>query len=408
MVRSMGTELLAFSEARRIMLDMVNVLPSEHVTLRRAGGRVLSKAIIATEPWPRFDHSTMDGYAIATSSLEGNGPFMLKVRGESAAGAPFLGTMGNSACRIFTGAPLPDGSDAVIAQERVQREGSQIRFDDAPKSGAFVRRCGEDLRAGAVALGARTRLTPGASVLAAMVDGHVVTVSRAPKIALLPTGNELYPLGSKTPFGVPESISYGISALAAQACADVRVHAIVPDNLDATADALGCAFDQADLVVTIGGVSVGDHDHVRSALTRAGASLGFYRVAIKPGKPLAFGKRGEKLFVGLPGNPSSAMVTFALFVMPLLRAMQGDVSPFGPQTRARLARAVPRTTDRLEVARASFQCGDDGVLEATAHPQQASGAATSLAASDGLVLVPPGEQEAPAGLIVDAQRWVDL
>ena len=404
----MATELLTLDEARRRMLTNTIVLGSESAPLCAAEGRVLRRDIVTTLPWPRFDHSTMDGYAIATSDLVGDGPFVLEVRGESAAGAPWREAIPNTSCRIFTGAPLPLGADAVVPQEHVRREGSHVHFRSAPRKGAFIRACGEDLAIGETAMTAGKRLTPGACVLAAMLDADAVMVSKVPSVALLPTGAELYKLGAKTPHGIPESISYGISALATQARAKARTYPIVPDDRDATTAAIERAFADADLVVTIGGVSVGDHDHVRAALSDVGASLDFFRVAIKPGKPLAFGRRGDKLFVGLPGNPSSAMVTFALFVMPLLRAMQGDLAPFGPRTKARLATPVARSNDRLEVARASFQFESDGVLEARAHSQQASGAATSLAGSDGLILVPAGAEPAPVGLVVDAHRWADF
>ena len=392
------------------MLTAVRRVGVERIAVRDAAGRVLARAVLARDPLPRFDNSAMDGYAIATADLEGNGPWTLPLSGESAAGAPALPLAPKSTCRIFTGAPLPERADAIVMQEHVTREGDTIRFDARPKTGAHVRRAGEDMRAGETALASGTRLGAGHLALAAMLAHAELEVSRRPAVTILCTGNELRAPGELEPAGaatIPESNSAPLAALATQAGALVRVAPIAADDPHAMALALADALTSTDLLLTVGGVSVGDHDVVRPALERAGVTLDFWRVAMKPGKPLAVGRSAQAHVLGLPGNPASAMVTFALFGMPLLRAMQGDARPFATPLRAALAHDCKRSPDRLELARASLEVVD-GALVVRTLANQSSGAATSLAASDSLAVIPAGTEPLGAGTIVDVVRWIDL
>ena len=404
----MATEgWLGFDQARSRLLADVRRLGTERVAVADAAGRVVAEDLVAHEPLPRFDNSAMDGYAVATSDLEGDGPFALDVAGESSAGKepPWLAR--GAACRIFTGAPVPERSDAVIMQEHVTREEDVLRFASRPKPGQNVRRAGQDLAAGAVAIPSRTRLTPGGLALAAMLGRSELVVSRRPLVTILCTGDELRSPGDEArPASIPESNSAPLSALARQAGAIVRVAPIARDDPRATLRAIEQALDGTDLLLTVGGVSVGDHDVVRPALEQAGVTLDFWRVAIKPGKPLAFGRSARASVLGLPGNPASAIVTFTLFGMPLLRAMQGDARPIAMLLRARLSAARKRSPDRLELVRAMLQL-DSGMLAARVHDNQSSGSATSLASSDGLAFVDAGEGAVEAGAFVDFLRWSD-
>ncbi len=400
--------MLSFDEARARILADVARLDDETVPLARAAGRVLARDLVAESPLPRFDHSAMDGYAVATTDLGGEGPWTLPVMGESAAGAGSPPLAPCAACRIFTGAPIPSRADAVVMQENVRRDGDASTFDARPRAMQHVRRTGEDMSVGVRAIAAGTRLGAGHLALAAMLDRAELVVARRPVVTILSTGNELRTPGSAGGEGsIPESNSVALAALAEQAGATVRIAPIARDDAEATVAAILDALRGTDLLLTVGGVSVGDHDLVRPALERAGVTLDFWRVAIKPGKPLAVGRTASARVLGLPGNPASAMVTFAVFGLPLLRAMQGDARPIAPLVSARLASVQKRSPDRLELARATLDVVD-GALVVRTHGNQASGAATSLADSNALAMLPPGDAPLAAGANVDVVRWSDL
>jgi molybdopterin molybdotransferase len=402
-----AAKLIGFDEARAAILWGVRVLASERVPLVDAAGRVLAADLVAPGPLPPFDYSAMDGYAVSTADLEGKGPWALPVMGESSAGraAPALPRV--TACRIFTGAPIPQRADAVVMQENVQRDGESIRLSEPVKKGQHIRRAGEDLERGAVAIGGGTRLLPGGVALAAMLGVSELAVTRRPRVTILCTGDELRSPGEEaTPASISESNSAALAALARQAAAVVRIAPIARDEPSATQRAIEQALDGTDVLLTVGGVSVGDHDVVRPALEKAGVKLDFWRVAIKPGKPLAVGRSASAHVLGLPGNPASALVTFAVFGMPLLRALQGDVRPLPFPLRVGLVAERKRSADRLELARAVLQF-EEGVLTARVHDNQASGAATSLAHSDGLAFIPPGEGAVAKGELLDFVRWGD-
>jgi molybdopterin molybdotransferase len=406
--------MLSFDEARRQLLSRAFVVSSERVPIGDAAGRVLASDVVAREPLPGFDYSAMDGYAVATADFEA-GPtgsaWLLPVVGESAAGKGLDALAPRSACRIFTGAPLPANADAVVMQEHVRREGDGIVIDARPKPGQNVRRAGEDVARGAVALAAGDRMGAGAIALAAMLDRAELVVARRPRITILCTGDELRAPGDEPrPGSVPESNSAPVAALARQAGAVVRVAPIAGDDLRATQEAIEEALDATDVLVTIGGVSVGDHDVVRPALERAGVSLDFWKVAIKPGKPLVVGTRDRVVVLGLPGNPASAIVTFAVFGAPLVRVLQGDRRPIPMALPVRFDSTRARSPDRLELVRAWLHV-EDRALVARPHTNQASGATTSLASSDGLAFVPPagdGGGAAGDGTMVDFIRWSEV
>jgi molybdopterin molybdotransferase len=405
----MGTDskLLAFDEARIRILAGVRAIGSERVPLVEAAGRVLAEDLVAPGQLPPFDYSAMDGYALNTGDVEGKGPWALPVVDESSAGRPAPALPRVTACRIFTGAPIPSGADAVVMQEKVQRDGDSIRLSEPVKKGQHIRRAGEDLDRGAVAIGGGTRLLPGGIALAAMLGVSELTVARRPRVTILCTGDELRAPGEAGgPASIPESNSAALASLARQACAVVRIAPIAKDDPAATQRAIEQALDGTDVLLTVGGVSVGDHDVVRPALERAGVTLDFWRVAIKPGKPLAVGRSSGAHVLGLPGNPASALVTFAVFGMPLLRALQGDARPLPFPLRAALTAERKRSADRMELVRASLQI-EGGALGARVHDNQASGAATNLAHSDGLLFIPPGEGTVAKGEVLDFVRWGD-
>ncbi len=400
--------MLPFDEARARILRGAPVFGTERVAVHDAAGRVLAIDLIADVPLPRFDHSAMDGYAIALDDLAGAGPWRLVVDGVSAAGRRGAPLAPNTACRIFTGAPLPDRATSVVMQEHVRLDDGGVVFAARPRVGEHIRRAGEDATVGSVLLPRGTRLGAGPIALAAMLGRHELEVTRRPRVTILCTGDELRSEGVNVDDAtIPESNSAPLAVLAAQAGASVRIAPIARDDADGTVRAIEQALDGTDLLLTVGGVSVGDLDVVRPALERAGATIEFWRVAIKPGKPLAVGHTATARVLGLPGNPSSAIVTFCLFGMPLLRVMQADARPIAAPLVARLTNGRERSHDRLELARVTLDANDDEV-RATILTNQASGAATTLAMADGLAFIPMGDGTIEAGAAVRVARWTDF
>ena len=403
-----ASRMLDFADAQARLLALANALGAERVALIDAVGRVLAEDVRAPADVPAFDASIMDGYAVRSSELAPSTETRLPVAGESRAGSASPSLAPGTAFRIFTGAPMPEGADAVVIQEEVRREGDVAIFTKAPKPGAFVRKRADDLRTGDTVLARGTRLGPPHLALLASVDRPSVGVARAPLVSLLATGDELREPGSAPrPGTIPESNGLALAAMMRGVGAAVRVLPKVPDDAAATRDAIVMGLDGADVLVTVGGVSVGDHDLVRPALEAAGVVLDFWRVAIKPGKPLAVGTRGRTLALGLPGNPASAMVTCALFVLPLLRAMQGDRHPFPAPVRARLTRTVERVPGRLEFARALLHWeGQGAVVEPLTH--QASGAAWNVAMADALAVLPKEQGKIEEGTVIDVYPFREL
>jgi molybdopterin molybdotransferase len=396
--------MIPFDDALRRILESAPGMPSERVALGLALGRVLAEDLIARAPLPGFDYSAMDGYAVAQSAFNGAGPWSLPVLGESRAGALAPALALNSACRIFTGAPIPAGADSVVMQEDVTREGDAACFTVAPTLGAHVRRRGEDLAEGGIALPRGTRLNSFSIGLAAAVDRADVLVARRPRVSILCTGEELRDPGAPAlPGTIPDSNGPSLAALVASVGGQPRIEARTGDSMAATESALRAALRDTDLLLTVGGVSVGEHDLVRAALSAVGAQLDFWKVQIRPGKPLAFGKFGETLILGLPGNPVSAQLTFALFGVPLLRAMQGDARPLPARGRTRVHSALRHTPGRTGFYRAQL-VGDWAITASN----QASGSAASLAHADALLIVPAESTGLAAGDSVEMIRLAEL
>jgi molybdopterin molybdotransferase len=408
--------MLRFEEAlARILALGAPVLSSEVVPLEDAEGRVLGEDLVAPVDLPAFDYSSMDGYAVRTRDLDDAGapPFRLPVRGESRTGALPGPLEAGATMRIFTGAAIPAGADAVIMQENVARDGDVAVLAQKPRPGQNVRRRGEDLAARTVAIARGTRLRPAHLSLAGAIDRADVSVVKRPIVTILATGDELRRPGTDAlPGTIPESNTVALRAMARRAGATTRAHPYVRDDRAATERAFAAALDTSDVVVTIGGVSVGDHDLVRPALEAVGVQLDFWRVAIKPGKPLVIGRfpragRRDAVVVGLPGNPASAMITFAVFGIALLRSMQGDAKPFPTFARARMTRAHAHDPGRLELARAVISQADHGYAVTTLG-NQASGAVTTMAQADALVCIPEDATGVGAGDDVDVLLMSDL
>lgn len=411
--------MLGFAEARSLLIDRVRErfvggtddaraakqapLGVERVSLAAAVGRVLAEVVIAPADIPAADTSAMDGYAVATRSLSGGAPLELEVTSECRTGHASPPLLAGTCSRIFTGAEVPSGADAVVMQESVERIATRARFSAPPRVGENIRRRGEDLKAGTAALESGVRLTPFHLGLLAALDRAEVAVGRRPRVVIVATGDELRAPGTPGAPGLPESNGYALAALGEWAGANVTRAPIAPDDQPAIERALAEAAAQADVILTIGGVSVGDHDLVRPALAALGAESHFYKVRMKPGKPLALSRLGACWVLGLPGNPASAQVTFALFGVPLLRVLQGDSAPIPALRTARTTRELRQKPGRLGFYRARVQ---GALVEPLAN--QSSGASTTMAWANCLVLVPEDVEFVPVGAEVEVLAHADL
>jgi molybdopterin molybdotransferase len=393
------TAPLSIESARANVVSSCAPLPAEPVALEDAVGRVLAADVVACEDVPRFDNSAMDGFAVRSDASSGP----LAIVDESRAGAPASRTLSpGEAIRISTGAAMPMGADAVVPVEQAHEADGVVTLSEAVAAGRHVRRAGEDLRAGGVVLSAGTALGAGALGVAVGAGVGSLSCARRPRVAVLCTGDELRPPGSPLAAGeIHNSNAIVLAALAAQDGAAVVAAEAVRDTRAATEAALAAALDRADVVVVSGGVSVGPHDHVKPALEALGVARRFWRVDLQPGKPTWFGTRGAQLVFGLPGNPVSSFVTFALFARPALRALQG-AEPLPARERALLAHDVPRR-GRTQALRVRLDARD-GTLRATPTGAQGSHVTASLAAADALAFVAAGTGVASAGASVPVER----
>jgi molybdopterin molybdotransferase len=402
--------MLSYEEALHRVLEDVPPRALERVPFGLAPGRVLAEDVVAPGALPAFDYSAMDGYAVATQDLLAEGPTRLPVQGESRTGASLPERLvPGTACRIFTGARLPPGADAVVMQEDVTVEPAGALFPRRPKPGAHLRRAGEDVPAGSVVLPRGTRVTPWHVGLLASVEALEVSVGRQPVVTIVSTGDELRAPGEPPrPGSVVDANGHTLAALVRHCGGLPRRMPFARDDLDQTRALLLAALQGSDLVLTVGGVSVGDHDVVRDAMEQSGIALDFWRVAIKPGKPLALGiaSTGQRV-LGLPGNPASATLTFVLFGAPLLRMMQGDLHPVPPRNRGILSHPVHHAPGRLEFARASLERGTSPPT-LTIHRNQASGSVLSFARAEVLVLLPADCGDLASGSTVEYFSLCDV
>ena len=392
------SNLISIDEARRRVLEAVTRLGDEDVPLDLALGRVLAEDVTSGIDVPPFDSSGMDGYAlIAGPEAE------LEVIGEARAGHPATEAVRpGTAMRISTGAPVPEGADAVVPEERTTAvKESRVRVAEI-EVGANIRRAGEDISVDAVVLQRGTVLGPAELGVAAAVGRATLRCARQPRVFVLITGDELTPPGEPlAPGGIYGSNGFALAAQVERAGGALTGRGTVPDTPDGTRAALDEALAAADVVIVSGGVSVGPHDHVKDAFRDLGVEERFWGVRLRPGKPTWFGTRGDTLAFGLPGNPVSAMVTFQLFARPALAALQG-AAPDAARASAVLAHAVARNPRRDETVRVKLRPTDDGLVAEPTGPQ-GSHMLTSMVGADGLALIHHGEGELAAGERVEVE-----
>ncbi len=385
--------LMPIAEMERLIVERIApVAEIERVRLREAAGRVLATDLSAAIDLPSFDNSAVDGYALRHADLSGREASRLAVVDRIAAGQDAArGVAAGEAIRIFTGAPMPPGADTVVMQEDVTRDGDRVIVPPGLALGANRRLAGEDVRAGAVMLAAGRRLSPQDMALAAAQGMTTAPVRRRIAVALFSTGDELIEPGAVRPASaIYDANRFLLIALLEKLGARVTDLGILRDRPDTLAAALAAAAAGHDLVLTSGGVSTGEADHVRAAVEQAGR-LVFWRVAIKPGRPVAMGvlphpdRAGHAAFVGLPGNPAAVFVTFVRVVRPLLLRLAGATPRALVPLPVRAAFSYRKKKGRREYVRVSLRHGSDGAVEAVKFPQDGAGVITSLTATDGLV-----------------------
>jgi molybdopterin molybdotransferase len=381
--------LIPVTEAVSRILDAAQtVQQSESVAVEDALGRVLAEDVTSAINVPGYDNSAMDGYAVHSAECTRPG-VSLTVSQRIAAGQCGEPLTAGTAARIFTGAPVPEGADAVVMQERCQQQDETVAINTAVKTGENIRRAGEDIQQGSTVLKAGSRIRPQEQGLIASVGQAEVTVRRKLKVATFFTGDELVEPGRALGRGqIYNSNRYTLNGLLQSANCDVTDFGIVPDTLEATLEVLQRAAADADLVLTSGGVSVGEEDYVRIALERLG-ELSMWRINMKPGKPVAFGKVNHALFMGLPGNPVSVFVTFLIFARPLILKMQGAHNCLANELTLRSGFQW-QGIKRQEYLRVRIQHDESGSY-AELFPHQGSGVLSSASWADGLVIIEPGK-----------------
>jgi molybdopterin molybdotransferase len=395
------TSSLSVEAARAAILSHVpTIRPTEHVALADALGRTLATDLAAMLTQPPTAVSAMDGYAVRSADVAGPS-VTLRIIGESAAGGGFPSSIGAGECvRIFTGAPVPEGADAVLVQEEARVEGGSVRPLRRVDRGRFVRPKGLDFAQGDCLLAKGKRLGPADIALAAAMNHAEVPVFRRPRIGILASGDELAPPGeAKSPGKIASSNSYAIRALVQASGGEPLDLGIVGDDLGALEGRIEQAkAAAADVLVTLGGASVGDRDLVKAALARKGMELAFWRVAMRPGRPLIHGRLGSMLILGLPGNPVSAIVASVVFLMPLVRALCGDPgAALLPSEPAVLGSALPANDSRKDFLRASLTTSEMGLPIATPFEQQDSSLLRILAMADCFLIREPHAPAAEAG-----------
>ncbi|TGD98377.1 gephyrin-like molybdotransferase Glp [Methylobacterium nonmethylotrophicum] len=399
-----GGPLLTVEEAAALVAARVPVLAgTETVSLMQADGRIAATDVVAGLDLPPFDNSAVDGYAVRFADLAPGAETVLPVRGRLPAGAvPEGAALAGTAARIFTGAPMPPGADTVFMQEDVRRAGDAVALPAGLKAGANRRLAGEDVARGSVVIPAGRRLTPPDLALAAATGHAGLAVRRRLRVAVFSTGDELAEPGAALrPGAIHDSNRVLLVALLRRLGAEVSDLGILRDDPALLPERLRAAAAGHDLILTSGGVSTGEEDHVKAAVEAAGR-LVFWRLAIKPGRPVAMGLIGDTAFVGLPGNPVAVYVTLLFVVRPLLARLGGATLDPPPSQPARAAFRYRKKAGRREYVRVSLRRGADGVVEAVKFPRDGAGVLSSLTGSDGLAELP----EAVTG--VEEGEWVEV
>ena len=397
--------MIPVEEAQSRILQALAPTTAETVPLAAADGRVLAKPVVSRLTQPPADVSAMDGFAVRAADAAAGA--VLRVTGSAPAGHPFAGTVGpGEAVRIFTGAFVPDGADGILLQEDAEAEPGQVRVREAVRPDRWIRRRGLDFEQGEALLPAGRRLTARDVGLAAAANHPWLAVHRRPKVGILATGDEIALPGEPiAPGGIVSSNAHALAALVRANGGEPLVLPIAADDSAAIVEA-GKASGACDLFVTTGGASVGDHDLVQSALGPAGFALDFWRIAMRPGKPLIWGRLGRTPLLGLPGNPVSALVCAVVFLIPALRRLSGLAGVLTPRIeRARLGTALPENDRRHDFLRARLETAGDGTAVAHTAAKQDSSMVKTLARADALVLRPP---HAPAAAVGDAVEIIAL
>jgi molybdopterin molybdotransferase len=394
------------ADALAAILSGAEPLPEEMVALDAAYHRVLARDLVALRTQPPQTMSAMDGYAVRSADTSHAGA-KVKVIGEIPAGRPFGGAIAaGEAIRIFTGGVMPEGADAIVIQEDTLLDGGHVTITEAAVPGRHIRPAGIDFRKGDVLLGKGDRLTDRDLALAAGMNYPELPVRRRPKVAVLATGDELVmPGSSPEPGQIVYSNGYALHALARQEGAETLDLGIAPDSFDATREGIRRARDSgADVLVTTGGASVGDHDLVKASLESEGVAMAFWKIAMRPGKPMMHGRIGQMRVIGLPGNPVSSYVCSFLFLVPLIRALSGRSVVHHSPEKALLGRDVGANDLREDYLRARLERRSDGALVAFPVNHQDSSLLANLAAARALVIRAPFAPKAAAGTVCDILR----
>jgi molybdopterin molybdotransferase len=392
--------LTPVADALNAVLKGVAALPAENVALDEAWHRALAADVAALRTQPPQAMSAMDGYAVRAGDATLGA--QLKVIGEVAAGRPFDRALGQGeAARIFTGGVVPDGADAIVIQEDTARNGDVVLINEAAREGRHIRKAGIDFRQGDVILKKGHRLTDRDLAVAAAMNHATLSVHRRPRIALLATGDELVlPGATPGPGQIVYSNGYALRALMRAEGADVIDLGIAPDQLDATMAAIRRAREaKADILVTMGGASVGDHDLVQAALTAEGVAMAFWKIAMRPGKPMMSGRLDAMHVLGLPGNPVSSYVCATLFLVPLIRTLSGRSDARAERIPAMLGSDLPANDQREDYLRATLTMAENGALTATPLRNQDSSLTSVLSAGEALIVRPPHAPASSTGSI---------
>jgi molybdopterin molybdotransferase len=407
---SAAPESLSLDEARRrILAEVAPIARFQKVALRDALGRTLAEPVISPLNVPSHTNSAMDGFAMRGADLPGDGAVELELVGEALAGHPYGGGIGAGQCiRITTGAPMPSGADTVVMQERALDLGGRVRVDARSRAGQNVRQAGEDMAAGDAVLEPGRTLTPADLGLMASLGVAEVAVRRRPRVAFFSTGDELRSIGQPLGEGdVYDSNRYTLFGMLTRLGVDILDMGVVPDVPELLDDALQGAAADADLVLTSGGVSVGEADYIKGLLERIG-SMGFWKIAMKPGRPLTFGRIGGSLFLGLPGNPVAVMVTFYQLVQPaLVKLMTGREEPT-LLVRAEAACRLRKRPGRTEYPRGILSRGADGVLRVDLTGRQGSGVLRSMSLANCFIVMEREQGDLEPGDQVMVQPFAGL
>ncbi len=394
--------MISVEQALSRILAALRPLPAETVALTEALGRVLAEDVASRRTQPPVAVSAMDGYAVRGNDVA-TAPVELTVIGEAPAGHAFEGTVGaGEAVRIFTGGPVPEGADTVVMQENAtaDTDSGTVTINEPARTGNFVRGAGLDFREGEVGLRAGRALTPRDIGFAAAMNVPWLQVHRRPRIALLATGDELVRPGE--PIGPSQIVSSNSLSFVAlvRACGGEAIDLGIALDNRASLEALAAGARGADMLVTLGGASVGDHDLVQAVLGEQGLDLDFWRIAMRPGKPLMFGDIAGTPMLGVPGNPVSALVCGLIFLKPAIHALSGRTETARPPVRARIGVDLAANDERQDFLRASLTHDEDGTAMATPFSRQDSSMLSKIATAGCLVVRPPHAPAAPAGTLV--------